>query len=169
MATDEGASAAISALDGKFLALREGGGNGGGGEEEEEEKEEKKNQGLFSSSLAVSPSLVLLVSDEPFGSPSSAERKGATGIRVEHALSREARQHGGAAGFLLLRGRDGEERNEEAVAAAAAAAASTAAAAEEEEEARQGRARASLREHTSPRPSLCPPPSPRAGANEERW
>ena len=100
MATAEGASAAIAVLDGKFLALRE--------EEKEEEEEEEGGAGEGSSerelvalnSVALSPSLTLLVSDKPLSSFSSSSRaEGSHGehcVRVAHAFSKESREQGAA-------------------------------------------------------------------------
>lgn len=83
MATAEGASAAISALDGRFLALRgedEEAGTRGGSTERRE-------------LVALSPSLGLLVSDKPLSSGAAhAEHC----VRVAHALSKEAREQGAA-------------------------------------------------------------------------
>ena len=92
MATAEGASAAIAALDGKFLALRE-------------EEEEKEEGGAGEGAVALSsPSLTLLVSDKPLysSSSSSSSAPGAEGSRIEHcirvayALSKESREQGAA-------------------------------------------------------------------------
>lgn len=152
MATTEGASAAIAALDGRFLELREGKG-----------KEEQPSSSSSSlSSLALSPSLVLLVSDKPLSSFSSEGTHPSNingGIRVAHALSKDARQ--------------------QVIASAKAEAAQVAA-----EEAKLGRARATVDERNRPgrggwsQRGLSSFSSPRwppraggggAGADAERW
>ena len=103
MATAEGASAAIAALDGKHLALLRG--EEGGGAEGARARADRGSCSPLPT-LALSPSLALLVSDRPLSfSPSSfsSSSSGAAGaaegarleepgIRVAHALSRESRQ-----------------------------------------------------------------------------